>query len=60
MNKVFVFLWLVGGGLLGPLEYETTAECSALQGRYEEMVRGHGGGTMEFYCEPLEPEKEME
>lgn len=60
MNKVFVFLWLVGGGPLGPFEYETSTSCNVLLEGYELMLAQYGGGNIEFYCEPIEPEKEME
>jgi hypothetical protein len=60
MNKVFVFMWLVGGGIMGPLEYETTASCLSLQIDYQTTVEQYGGGTLDFDCEPSEPEKEME
>ncbi len=60
MNKVFIFLWLVGGGIEGPFEYETSTECHVLLVSYEERLRQYGGGSIEFDCEPIELEKEME
>lgn len=60
MNKVFVFLWLVGGGVIGPLDYETSTECNVLLEGYELMIVQYGGGSIQFDCEPIEPEKEME
>lgn len=60
MNKVFVFLWLVGGGIVGPFEFETTESCASLEAGYDDMLVQYGGGSKQFECDPAEQEKEME